>query len=354
MTEQDGPRVIWTWSAEDLARLATFLGDLGLVGGPVTARAIGDGHANLTYLVGDGEREVVVRRPPPPPIPRGANDMLREARLMEALAGTGVPVPTVLAVGQAGDVLDVPFYVMSYMKGIVFTDATPPALASPPVRRELAEALIDTLAALHAVDWRARGLQDFGRPEDFNARHLARMTRLIADAAGQPPPAFAPLAEWLAANVPPESGAAILHNDFRLGNVMLAAEPPGRVEAVLDWELATIGDPLLDVAYFLASYPQGDAPRTPTEDLARALLEDGYPRREELAQRYARATGRDLSGLLWHTALVQYKLAALYEHSHRRAVAGVGDQYYADAGLVPRFLDAGHRAIGYTPTAASA
>jgi aminoglycoside phosphotransferase (APT) family kinase protein len=346
---------MWTWGADDLARLATFLGDLDLTAGPVTARPIGDGHANLTFLVADeGGRAVVVRRPPPPPIPRGANDMLREARLMEALAGTGVPVPTILAVGQAGEVIDVPFYVMSYMKGVVFTDATPAALATPPVRCELAYALIDTLAALHAVDWRARGLEDFGRPEDFNARHLARMTRLVADEAGAPPPAFAPLAAWLTANVPVESGAAILHNDFRLGNVMLAAQPPGRVEAVLDWELATIGDPLLDVAYFLASSPHGDGPRTPTEDLATALLEDGYPTREELAERYAAATGRDLSGLRWYSALVQYKLAALYEHSHRRAVAGVGDPYYADAELVPRFLAAGHRAAGYAPTGASA
>ncbi|HET6507934.1 MAG TPA: phosphotransferase family protein [Baekduia sp.] len=346
---------MWSWGEDALARLATFLGDRDLVSGPVAARPIGDGHANLTFLVtDDAGRAMVVRRPPPPPIPRGANDMLREARLIEALAGTGVPVPAVLAVGQEGDVLDVPFYVMSYMKGVVFTDATPPALATPPVRRELAEALIDTLAALHAVDWRARGLEDFGRPEDFNARHLARMTRLVAGEDGAPPPAFAPLAEWLTSNVPAESGAAILHNDFRLGNVMLAAAPPGRVEAVLDWELATIGDPLLDVAYFLASYPQGDGPRTPTEDLATALLEDGYPTREELAERYARATGRDLSGLRWHTALVQYKLAALYEHSHRRAVAGVGDPYYADAELVARFLAAGARAAGYAPTAASA
>ncbi|MCW3048437.1 MAG: phosphotransferase family protein [Solirubrobacterales bacterium] len=347
--------MIWTWSAADLARLSTFLGDLDLVAGPITTRPIGDGHANLTYLVADDAgHELVVRRPPPPPVPRGANDMLREARLLEALAGTGVPVPAVLAVGQEGDVIDVPFYVMSYMKGLVFTDATPPALAAPPVRRELAHALIDTLAALHAVDWRARGLEDFGRPDDFNTRHLARMTRLVADDAGTPPPAFAPLAEWLAANVPAESGAAILHNDFRLGNVMLAARPPGRVEAILDWELATIGDPLLDVAYFLASYPHGDGPRTPTEDLATALLEDGYPTREELAEHYARATGRDLSGLRWYTAMVQYKLAALYEHSHRRAVAGIGDQYYTDPALVARFLAAGHRAAGYAPTGASA
>jgi aminoglycoside phosphotransferase (APT) family kinase protein len=272
---------------------------------------------------------------------------------MAALEGTGVPVPAVLGVGQVGDVFDVPFYVMSFMGGVVFTDATPAALASPAVRRELAEDLIDTLAALHAVDWRSRGLEDFGRPEGFNARHVNRMTRLVAGEGGTPPPEFAPVAAWLAEHVPVESGAAILHSDYRLGNVMLAAEPPGRVLAVLDWELATLGDPLLDVGYFLASYPEAGAPRTPTEDFGTALLEDGYPSRAELAERYATATGRSLENLDWYTALAQYKLAALYEHSHRRAVAGVGDQYYADPELVPRFLDAARRSAGLAPARAA-
>jgi len=330
--------VIWDWTSADLGRLAAYLSDRGITTGPVSARPVGDGHANLTYLVSDGTTEVVFRRPPPPPIPRGANDVLREARLMSVLEGTGVPVPEILAVGQAGELLDVPFYVMSYMRGVVFTDVTPPALATPAHRRELAHDLIDTLAALHAVDWRARGLTDFGRPEGFNARHLQRMTRLVADPDGEPDPRFADIAAWLTERVPPESGAAILHSDYRLGNVMLATQPPGRVLAVLDWELATLGDPLLDVGYFLTSYPLAGAPRTPTEDFGLALLEDGYPSRDELAARYAQATGRDLGDLGWYETLARYKLAALYEHSRRRAVAGIGDPYYADPELVPRFL----------------
>ena len=338
--------MIWDWSEADLERLAAFLGRHELTAGTVHARPIGDGHANLTYLVSDGEREVVVRRPPPPPIPRGANDVLREARLMGALAPTGFPVPEVLAVGRSGDVLDVPFYVMSHVGGVVFTDATPEALATPDHRRELAGDLIDTLAALHAVDWRARGLEDFGRPEGFNARHVQRMTRLIADPEGDPDPRFADVAAWLTEHVPPESDASILHSDYRLGNVMMAAQPPGRVLAVLDWELATLGDPLLDVGYLLTSYPQPGKPRTPTEDFGLALLEDGYPTRDALAQRYAQATGRDLSGLGWYETMAQYKLAALYEHSHRRAVSGVGDPYYADPELVPRFLDGARRTAG--------
>jgi aminoglycoside phosphotransferase (APT) family kinase protein len=330
--------VIWDWSADQLAALAAFLEARGLTRGAVRAGIIGDGHANLTYLVSDGTRDVVVRRPPPPPTPPGANDVLREARVIAALAGTGVPVPEVLAVGAAGDVLDVPFYVMGHLPGVVATTATPPQLATPEERVNLAHALVDTLAALHAVDWYAQGLEGFGRPEGFNARHINRIGRLVADADGAPPAAFADITAWLEANVPDEAGASIVHSDFRLGNIMLAPDRPGRVLAVLDWELATLGDPLLDLGWLLASYPQPAEPRTPIQDLGTALLEPGYPTRAALAERYAERSGADLSGFRWYHVMALWKSAVLYEHSHRRAVAGVGDPYYADPGLVGRFL----------------
>ena len=334
----------WDWSDEQRTLLAEFLGRHGICRGPVTTSRIGDGHSNLTFLVSDGDQRVVVRRPPPPPVPPGAHDMLREARLIGALAGTDVPVAEVLAVGQPGEVLDVPFYVMSYVEGPVITERTPPALSSPEDRRRIGESLVDTLAALHAVDWRARGLAGMGRPEGFNGRHFRRMGGLIADAHGEPPAEFAELDAWLAAHVPPESGEAIVHNDYRLGNVIVGPDSPGRILAVLDWELATIGDPLFDVGYFLASYPVAGESMTPTEELGAAALEEGYPARDELAARYASVTGRDLSGLGWYTALALWKLAVLYEYGRRRAVRGVGDEYYADASLVKAFLEAAQRA----------
>ncbi|MGW1026789.1 phosphotransferase family protein [Streptomyces sp. NPDC002577] len=334
------------WTPETLDALAWFLRERGLCEGELDVRRIGDGHSNLTFVVSDGVNRVVVRRPPPPPTPPGAHDMLREARLVDALRDTPVPVATVLATAQAGEVIDVPFYVMSFADGPVVTTSTPAPLHRAGTRRQIGEALIDTLADLHAVDWRAAGLGDMGRPEGFNARHLRRMGRLVADADGTPPPHFAVIEAWLAAHVPPESGAAIVHNDYRIGNVVLAPEAPGRIAAVLDWELATIGDPLFDVGYFLASVPEADSPRTPTEDLGTAMLEDGYPTRKELADRYADRTGRDLSNLDWYTALALWKLAALYEYSRRRTVRGVGDPYYADQRLVQSFLEAAHRIAG--------
>ena len=335
----------WDWTDETLAALEAFLRERDLASGPLTTRRIGEGHSNLTFLVSDGERELVVRRPPPPPVPPGGHDVLREARLLRALAGTDVPVASVHAIAEAGEVLDVPFYVMDFVRGAVVTDATHDALATPDGRRQIAESFIDVLAALHAVDWRARGLEGFGRPEGFNARHLRRIGGLVRDKEGNPPPAFAEIEAWLAANVPPESGESIVHNDYRIGNVMLAPEPPGRVVAVLDWELATIGDPLLDVGYVLASYPQEGAPRTPTQDFGLALLEPGYPPREALAERYAARTGRDLSNLSWYMAMSEWKIGVLYEYARRRGE----DAYYADPTLVERFIAAAHRAAGLEP-----
>lgn len=338
--------MVWDWNNETLASLGEFLEARGVMGPNVTARRIGDGHSNLTYLVSDGQRQAVVRRPPPPPTPPGANDMLREARILAALEGTGVPVPPVLATAAAGEVLDVAFYVMGFATGHVVTVSTPEPLDTPQGRREIAESMLDTLVELHAVDPASVGLDDIGNPEGFNARHLRRMGQLVADPEGNPPAQFAAISQWLAANVPPESGAALIHNDFRIGNVVVAQDAPGRIEAVLDWELATLGDPLFDLGYFLSSIPEPGQPHTPTEDLGVAMLEDGYPSRAELAQRYEQKTGRDLSTLPWYTAMALWKLAVLYEYSRRRVIEGVGDPYYADPALVAAFLEEAHRTAG--------
>lgn len=336
--QETGP---WDWSAADLESLQRFLTVHGVTRGALSTRRIGDGHSNLTYLV-RGDRDVVVRRPPPPPLPPGAHDVLREARILTGLAGSGVPVPEVLATAEEGEVIDSPLYVMNHVPGAVVTTRTPDALAGR--GRAIGESLVDTLADLHDVDWRTAGLQELGRPEGFNARHLRRMRRLVADADGNPPASFAAVDSWLESHVPVESGATLLHNDFRLGNVILG--PTGRVAAVLDWELATIGDPLFDVGYFLASWPAPGEPLTPTGALGSAVLEPGYPNRAELAERYAARTGREVGGLRWYTTLALWKLAVLFEYSHRRTVAGHGDPYYADPAVVGSFLDAAGRTAG--------
>lgn len=339
----------WQWTDDTLRALGDFLADRGLLTGSLTTRRIGDGHSNLTFLVSDGRHQVIVRRPPPPPSPPGAHDVLREARFLTALQETTVPVPHVLATAEVGEILDVALYVMSYVPGPVVTTATPAPLDTPAGRAEIATSLVDTMVALHAVDWRSTGLADAGRPEGFNARHLRTIARLVAGDNGEPPPRFAQVHSWLTANTPGESGDSIIHCDFRLGNVVLAPERPGRVAAVLDWELATIGDPLLDLGYFLATVPEAGRPANPTAELGLAMCEQGYPTRSQLADRYATATGRDLSGLSWYTVFALWKLAVLYDYSGRRAASGLGDPYYNDPRLVPAFLREAEEAIEERP-----
>jgi aminoglycoside phosphotransferase (APT) family kinase protein len=332
---------MWSWSEDQLQQLGRFLADHGLCGPAITAQAIGDGHSNLTFLVSDGHSKVVIRRPPPPPLPPGAHDVLREARLLAALEQTDVPTPRVRATAAAGELLDVPVFVMDFVDGVVITESTPAPSHDEQLRRGIGESLVDTLAALHEVAWRDVGLSDFGKPDGFNERQLRRMRSLIA-VDGNVPRAFAALDDWLRARLPSESGTAIVHNDFRIGN-MIVNIGTGNVAAVLDWELATIGDPLADLGYLLTSYPMPGELLVPTSAMGIAVLEPGYPTRAELIDRYAERTGADVSAVNWYAALAMYKLAALYEYSRRRFESGVGDPYYADPGLVSSFLAAGER-----------
>ena len=260
---------------------------------------------------------------------------------MAALERTDMPTPRVRAIAAAGELLDIPVFVMDFVDGVVITDLTPAPSGDEQLRRRIGESLVDTLAALHKVAWREVGLGDFGKPDGFNARQLRRMRSLIA-VDGTVPRTFAALDDWLYAHLPPESGSTIVHNDFRIGN-MIVDITTGRVAAVLDWELATIGDPLADLGYLLTSYPVPGEPLVPTSAMGTAVLEPGYPGRAELIDRYADGTGADVSGVNWYAALAMYKLAALYEYSHRRFLNGVGDPYYADPTLVSSFLSAGER-----------
>jgi aminoglycoside phosphotransferase (APT) family kinase protein len=332
---------MWTWSDTELQGLGQFLANRGLCGPTVTAQAIGDGHSNLTFLVSDGQSRVVVRRPPPPPLPPGAHDVLREAELLVALSKTDVPAPAVLATAQAGELLDVPFVVMDFVEGSVITESTPAARNDTRLRRRIGESLVDTLAQLHAAPWREVGLLNFGKPTGFNARQLRRMRSLVA-VDGLVPPRFTQLDDWLQAHLPSESSISIVHSDFRIGNVIVDMAT-GSIAAVLDWELATIGDPLADLGYLLTSYPVPEEQLVPTSAMGTAVLEPGYPTRAELLGRYADRTGADVSKVNWYAAFAMYKLAALYEYSRRRFEEGVGDPYYADPGLVSSFLAAGEQ-----------
>lgn len=324
----------WQWTQDTEARLQRFLEDAGITRGPLSIKGIGDGHSNLTYLVSDGRSEVVVRRPPPPPIPKGAHDVKREAQVLQALEGSRVPVAKVFAVADEGEVLDVPLYVMSYVEGFVISETTAQSALLSAVVPDMAFALVQAMADLHKVDWEAAGLAGYGRPKGFNGRHLKRIRSLIVNGKGELPQAFGEIENWLSNNVPVESAEAIVHGDFRIGNVIFSTGPAVKLLAVLDWELATLGDPLLDLAYLLCSWPSQSAPATPLHDMSSSLFSDACPSREALAERYAALTGSDISNLRWYQVFVEWKLAVLYEFSRR---AGK-DKYYATPGLVEAFL----------------
>lgn len=332
----------------DPAVLETWLErSLDWDGGPIELRRIGDGHSNLTYSVTVGGHAAVLRRPPPPPFPPGANDVLREARIMRALAGSEVPVPGVLAVAPAGAAMDVPFYLMEHLDGQVCTSSLPDALEEDEERGRVGEALVDVLVALHAVDWSAAGLGDLFRHGDFLERQLTRLPRIIAGGDGQLPPGFAELREHLLAQMPACGPPALVHGDLRLGNVMLSRDAPARVIGVLDWELASIGDPICDLGYLLATYATPGATPHALSELSTATLAPGFPSRDELAERYAARTGRDISRLPWYQALALWRLAVLFEYSRRRLQDGDGDgdPYYADPALVAGLLAAAEEAL---------
>jgi len=329
---------VWQPALRD--RLQAFLRDHAILPAIDRIDPIGEGHSNLTFRVACDGHAVVVRRPPPPPMPPGAHDVLREARLLRALAGSAVPVAPVLATGEAGAVFDVPFYVMAFVPGVIVTSDLPDPLTTPDACLSMGLAMAATLAALHRFDWQAAGLGDFGRPEGYNSRHVQRIARLVRvdDALD---PRFAAGLDWLLAQVPPEFGASVIHNDFRLGNLMWSPALPVRLAAVLDWELATLGDPLSDLAYLVDSFPQRGVAPTPTQALATATLDAGFPEPEALITHYAACIGRAVPSLAWYRVLNAWKLAAMYDYSRRRGL----DPYFQQPGQVERFLAAAASAM---------
>ena len=302
-----------------LRPLAAWLDARGLGTGDLRATRIGAGHSNATFLLERGGERTVLRRPPRPPLPPSAHDVLREARVLTALAGR-VRVPRVLAVCRDESVLGVPFYVMEELRGHVVTDELPASLASPEARRGAGHDLVDALVELHAVDIAGAGLEDFGRPDGYLERQLRRFAALWEHNATRELPLVGELAGWLAGALPASPAACVVHGDYRLGNVMLAPAAP-RVLALLDWELATLGDPLADLGYLVASYADAASPATVLE-LSPVTRSAGFPTRAGLVARYAERSGRSVGALAWYETLALWKAAVFCEGLYGRSLRG--------------------------------
>ena len=324
----------------DADAVERYLDATGLGTGPLQAHRIGHGVSNVTFLVERDGRRFVLRRPPPPPLPPSAHDVVREARIQLALERAGARVPHVLAVCEDESVLGVPFYVMEEVEGEVVRTRLPPALDTPAGRRRVGLEVVDALAEIHAVDWRAVGLDGFGKPTGYLERQLRRWAGQWEIVATRDLPLVTELGAWLEANRPESGPTTVVHGDYRLGNLMLGPDAPARVAAVLDWELAALGDPLADLGYLLATWSETGSHETVME-LSPVSRGEGFPNRADLADRYVERTGRDIAALAWYETLALWKAAVFCEAIYGRCVRGERDDAWArslEVG-VPRLLE---------------
>jgi aminoglycoside phosphotransferase (APT) family kinase protein len=309
--------------------LEAFLDEHGIGAGEARATPIGDGHSNVTYRIERGDAEVVLRRPPRPPLPPSAHDVLREARLLQALASTPARVPAVLAVGEDAAIIGSPFYVMELVEGDVIVSELPDALDTPAERGRIAEELIDALIEIHAVDWTAVGLEGFGKPTGYLERQVRRFLGLWELNKTREIPAVEHVGTWLGANLPESPPATIVHGDFRLGNTIFAPGAPARLAAVLDWEMATIGDPLADIGYLCMMWTDpGEELSGLRAHLGRVTSQEGFPTRAGLIARYEEGSGRSMKDIRWYTTLAVWKSIVFMEGNYKRAVAGTTDDPY--------------------------
>lgn len=327
----------------DLAALTPWFAEhVDEVGDGLTAELIAGGKSNLTYRLRAGEREWILRRPPVGRLLATAHDMGREYRMMSALGQTAVPVPHMYGYCDDADVLGAPFYVMEAVAGTPYRRADELRPLGPERTRAISERLVDTLAAVHAVDPAQVGLADFGRAEGFLGRQVERWRSQFDAAHTRDLPDMIALHSALAQRVPADGPAGIVHGDYRLDNVLFdAADQPA---AVIDWELSTLGDSLTDVALMSVYDRMGKLAPGAVSDVAAA---PGYLDEHEMLARYAAGSDRDLSDFGFYVGLACFKLAGIVEGIHYRYVNGqtVGEGFASVGDMVNPLLGAGLTAL---------
>lgn len=336
MSLVDAATEIRTGEELDQARVEAYLKRAvpGLRGG-LTIRQFPAGYSNLTYLVQVGEREMILRRPPHGTKAKTAHDMLREYRVLSALRPHFPYCPEPLAYCDDEAVMGSPFYVMERIKGLILRKDMPKELdLGPAAMQRLTARLVEVMAELHAVDYAQAGLAEFGKPLGYVSRQVAGWSRRYVDARTPDVPDGEAVMAWLAANQPPESGApAIIHNDFKLDNVVLDPVDHLRVVGVLDWEMATLGDPLMDLACTLAYWVQAD---DPPELLALATMPTFRPgslTRREACEHYGRLSGRAMGAMAFYYCFGLFRLAVIAQQIYFRYYHGqTKDQRFARLG----------------------
>ncbi len=335
----------------DLARLRSYLDRTrpGLLRGPLSGQLIGGGRSNLTYRVTDGTSRWVVRRPPLGHVLPTAHDMAREHRVISALASTEVPVPRTVLLCEEPTVIGAVFFVMAEAPGTVYRRREQTDVLSAGDRERLAHTLVDTLAALHRVDPDRVGLGDFGRPQGYLDRQVRRWSRQLEQSRSRDLAGIEELRRRLQQRPPITQRDSIVHGDYRLDNVLVDGADPARVTAVLDWEMATLGDPLADLGLLLVYWDGLGSLDNPIVDAVGERA--GFPAGAALAGRYARRTGLDLDDLPWYVGFGYYKLAVILEGIHYRYVCGqtVGDGFDRVGAVVQPLARMGLDAVAEVP-----
>jgi aminoglycoside phosphotransferase (APT) family kinase protein len=301
----------------DAAALAAYLaGRIEGIEHGIVIQQFRGGHSNLTYLLRINGREMVLRRAPLGPVAPKAHDMVREARVLEAVHTHFRPAPEVFLICEDASIIGAPFFLMERRRGIVLRDQVPPEVAvHHHYARRISRAVVDCLVQLHAVDVQDKGLISLGKPDGFVARQVRGWSDRWERARTEPSPEMDRVTTWLAATIPPSGPPTLVHNDFKLDNVMLDEESPDRIEAVLDWEMTAIGDPLCDLGLTLCYWSSAVVPGTGHEALTAG---PGWYTRNEFVEHYAQKTGRDLSALPWHEVLGVFKLAVILQQIYFR------------------------------------
>ncbi|PWT98852.1 MAG: phosphotransferase family protein [Terriglobia bacterium] len=278
-----------------------------------------DGHSNLTYLLKSGGREYVLRRPPLGPVAPKAHDMVREFHVLRAVHPHFPEAPAAVVLCEDAAVLGVPFFVMERRHGIILREEVPAAIraiADHPQR--ISAAVVDTLVRLHAIDIAQEGLRALGKPEGYVERQVRGWADRWQRAQTEDSPEMDRVSRWLADAMPPPAAPVLIHNDYKLDNIMLDSAAPERVEAVLDWEMATVGDPLSDLGLTLCYWVWATVPEARTPGIPALTADPDWYTREQLIERYARRTSRDVSRIGYYEVLGIFKLAVILQQIYAR------------------------------------
>ncbi len=281
------------------------------------------GASNLTYLFKIGDWEGILRRPPQGPLPPKAHDMERESRLLMRLHEAYPLAPKPYFFTDDDSIIGAQFYVMERREGVVVDDEFPDYVEpTEELCRGMSQTVADTLIELHAVDWQEAGLEDLGRPEGFLERQVNGWIKRYEEAKTEEIEEVEPLTEWICQDIPESPPATIVHNDFKLNNLVLNPDDLTEVRAVLDWEMTTIGDPLFDLAVSLSYWFEADDPQELKEVLPTVTVTPGFWTRKEFIDYYAEKSGRDLSRMHWHMVFAYFKLAVILQQIYARWHSG--------------------------------